>query len=155
MGKVIMSVVAACAAVVFLAGCGNPPSHWQRLEGVGYVNLDKVALFRSSSNLTIRDGKDSITLLDGDEITKENIKKALEKLEKHDVDKVIVMNGNIAFDGTVFPLSTKLEKDEEKDSKKKEKKNNEPEYTKYNKEEIKEVLENWLDIVKDVKSNLP
>ncbi|MBE6406382.1 MAG: hypothetical protein E7040_10225 [Lentisphaerae bacterium] len=157
MGKFIMSVVAACVAVVFLAGCGRAPSHWQYVEEQGYVNLSRVTYFRSVGTVIIKDGKDKITILDGKEINKKNIEKALKKLESNDVDKVLLMSGILGFDGVKYALPTKLKKDEDKDAKKekKDKKDSEPEYAKYSKEEVIEVLENWLDIVEDVESNLP
>ena len=160
--KFVMSVVVAMLAVVFLAGCGKPPKHWFYFKDHGYVNLSKVTTFKAVGVVVVvdKDNDDKPLFILGSkkkgaaEINKENIKKALEKLEKFDVKKA-GFEGAIILDGSKIDLPTEVKKKDKKDDKDDDDKKDEGPLKKYTKEEIKEILEDWLDIVNDVKAALP
>ena len=159
--KFVMSVVIAMLAVVFLAGCGKPPKHWFYFKDFGYVNLSKVTTFKAVGAVVVvdKDNEDKPLYILGSskkgaaEINKANIKKALEKLEKYDVKKA-AFEGYIVLDGSKIALPTEVEKKDKKDDKDDDKKDEGP-LKKYTKDEIKEILEGWLDTVNDVKAALP
>ena len=164
--KFVMSVVVAMLAVVFLAGCGKPPKHWFYFKNNGYINLSKVSTFDAKGTVQVldKDNDDKPLYILGSskkgavEINKENIEKALGKLEKYEVKKAC-LEGYIKLDGHTFELPTEVEKKGKKDDKKDDKKDKDEEeeesMKKYTKDEIKEILNGWLDIVNDVKAALP
>ena len=160
MGKFVMSAVAAVLAVVFLAGCGKTPKHWYNIKDNHYVNLSKVTYFNAMGAVVVEDkdnkGKE-LYILGSDEgpvgITEENIEKALEKLEKYDVKKA-KLAAVIMLDGRSFELPVTVEK-KGKTEEKSDEKADEKGMKKYSKDEIKEILNDWLKIVNDVKASLP
>ena len=141
--KKISIIMAIATVMLFITGCGesSESSSWYPIEG-GFINLKQAHRITSSATLAIASSinHSESYLLKETPITKENIEKALNELNKWEKIGTVGCRAEIHIDGfkIVLPSFNSWEESDLQDTK----------------DKIEDILDTWLEAIEDIEDRL-